>query len=63
VPDGATAGGRRVTEAGIPKFLDRTGSSPEHLALQSLALRGDRRRGTRRAATVRGDGTHDQSFH
>jgi hypothetical protein len=30
------ASGGRVTEVGIPEFLDRTGSSPEHLALRSL---------------------------
>jgi hypothetical protein len=35
------ASGGRMTETGIPEFLDRTGSSPEHLALQSLLERID----------------------
>jgi hypothetical protein len=35
------ASGGRVTETDIPEFLDRTGSSPEHLALQSLLERID----------------------
>jgi hypothetical protein len=30
-----TSGGK-VTETGVQEFLDRTGSSPEHLALRSL---------------------------
>jgi hypothetical protein len=35
------ASGGRMTETDIPEFLDRTGSSPEHLALQSLLERID----------------------
>ena len=37
---GLSSGGR-VTETEIPEFLDHTGSSPEHLALQSLLQRID----------------------
>jgi len=35
------ASGGRVTENHVAEFLDRTGSSPEHLALQSLLERID----------------------
>jgi hypothetical protein len=35
------ASGGQVTETSVEVFLDRTGSSPEHLALQSLLERLD----------------------
>jgi hypothetical protein len=37
----ALSSGGRVTETEIPEFLGRTGSSPEHLALESLLERID----------------------